>query len=277
VTDLFDGHNRPAVNTLCIGVAGGTGSGKTTVANEIVRRVGRERIVTINQDRYYHDLAHLDEAQRIHHNFDHPDAIEESLLVETLELLKAGKPAELPVYDFSSHVRTAQIERAEARPVILLEGRHRRRPALHPPSESGYCGTRAGGRERGRAVAGHRATDAPRVRGAVEALGRRHHPRRRIQHRRPRPRDQQDPADASNLELRIVRRAGWPCILTGLARTSHRLSWRGRRGAVPSGVFDLRGAESYLTVRRAPRSEKTPLGMVHRRPQQKAGEKCGLA
>jgi len=122
VTDLFDGHNRPAVNTLCIGVAGGTGSGKTTVANEIVRRVGRERIVTINQDRYYHDLAHLDEAQRIHHNFDHPDAIEESLLVETLELLKAGKPAELPVYDFSSHVRTAQIERAEARPVILLEG-----------------------------------------------------------------------------------------------------------------------------------------------------------
>jgi uridine kinase len=122
VTDPFDGHNRPTVNTLCIGVAGGTGSGKTTVANEIVRRVGRERIVTINQDRYYHDLAHLIEAQRIHHNFDHPDAIEESLLVETLKLLKVGKPAELPVYDFSSHVRTAQIERAEARPVILLEG-----------------------------------------------------------------------------------------------------------------------------------------------------------
>ena len=110
------------MKTLCIGVAGGTGSGKTTVANEILRRVGRERIVTVNQDRYYHDLAHLDDAQRIHHNFDHPDAIEESLLVETLELLKAGKPAELPIYDFSSHVRTAQTERVEARPVILLEG-----------------------------------------------------------------------------------------------------------------------------------------------------------
>jgi uridine kinase len=110
------------VDTLCIGVAGGTGSGKTTVANEILRRVGRERIVTVNQDRYYHDLAHLDEAQRIHHNFDHPDAVEESLLVETLELLKAGKPAELPIYDFSSHVRTSQTERVEARPVILLEG-----------------------------------------------------------------------------------------------------------------------------------------------------------
>ena len=63
----------------------------------------------------------------------------------------------------------------------------------------------------------------------------------------------------------------------GLTRTSHQLSWRGRRGAVPSGVFDLRGAESYLTVRRAPRSEKTPLGAVHRRPQQKAGEKYGLS
>ena len=122
MTGLSDDHTRPTMNTLCIGVAGGTGSGKTTVANEIVRRVGRERIVTINQDRYYHDLSHLEEAQRVNHNFDHPDAIEEALLVEALELLKAGKPAELPVYDFSSHVRTAQIERQEARPVILLEG-----------------------------------------------------------------------------------------------------------------------------------------------------------
>jgi hypothetical protein len=60
------------------------------------------------------------------------------------------------------------------------------------------------------------------------------------------------------------------------ARVSHQLSSRGRRGAVPSGVFDPRGAESYFTVRRAPRGEKTPLGAVHRWPQQKAGEKCGL-
>ena len=70
------------MNTLCIGVAGGTGSGKSTVAREIVRRVGPERIITINQDRYYHDLAHLDDAQRARHNFDHPASIEESLLVE---------------------------------------------------------------------------------------------------------------------------------------------------------------------------------------------------
>jgi len=110
------------VNTLCIGVAGGTGSGKTTVAGEIVRRVGRRRIVTVNQDRYYHDLAPLDEDERIHHNFDHPSAIEESLLVEHVRLLKSGRSAPLPVYDFTRHVRTAATEVAEPQPVILIEG-----------------------------------------------------------------------------------------------------------------------------------------------------------
>jgi uridine kinase len=110
------------VNTLCIGVAGGTGSGKTTVAGEIVRRVGRRRIVTVNQDRYYRDLAPLDEAQRIHHNFDHPSAIEETLLVEHVRLLKSGRSAPLPVYDFTRHVRTAATEVVEPQPVILIEG-----------------------------------------------------------------------------------------------------------------------------------------------------------
>ncbi len=96
--------------------------GKTTVANEIVRRVGRSRIVTVNQDRYYHDLAPLDEHQRIHHNFDHPSAIEEDLLVEHVRLLKAGRPAALPVYDFTRHVRTAATEVVHPQPVILIEG-----------------------------------------------------------------------------------------------------------------------------------------------------------
>ncbi len=110
------------MKTLCIGVAGGTGSGKTTVADEIVRRVGRERIVTVNQDRYYHNLAHLDEPQRIHHNFDHPAAIEEGLLVDHVRSLKAGQQARLPVYDFARHVRCEETEDLEARPVILIEG-----------------------------------------------------------------------------------------------------------------------------------------------------------
>jgi len=113
---------RPSAAAICIGVAGGTGSGKTTVATEILRRVGRQHIVHINQDRYYRNLAHLTEDQRIHHNFDHPSAIEDSLLVEHLLLLRAGRPAELPVYDFTRHLRTTEVERLESRPVILLEG-----------------------------------------------------------------------------------------------------------------------------------------------------------
>lgn len=110
------------MKTLCIGVAGGTGSGKTTVANEIVRRVGQERIVIVSQDRYYHDLAHLDGHQRSHHNFDHPDAIEEELLESHVSLLKVGQAAPLPVYDFARHVRVAATEWVEPQPVILVEG-----------------------------------------------------------------------------------------------------------------------------------------------------------
>ncbi len=110
------------MKTLCIGVAGGTGSGKTTVANEIVRRVGRDRIVIVNQDRYYRDLAHLDSHQRSYHNFDHPDAIEETLLEKHVTLLKAGEAAPLPVYDFARHVRVAATEWVDPQSVILVEG-----------------------------------------------------------------------------------------------------------------------------------------------------------
>jgi uridine kinase len=107
---------------ICIGVAGGTGSGKTTVANEILRRVGRQHIVHLNQDRYYRDLDHLSEEERIHHNFDHPSAIEETLLIEHLQSLKEGRSARVPVYDFTRHLRTEEVEVAAPRPVILLEG-----------------------------------------------------------------------------------------------------------------------------------------------------------
>ena len=108
--------------TVCIGVAGGSGSGKTTVADEIVRRVGAHRITVVNQDRYYRDLSHVGQATRHHFNFDHPEAIEEDLLVEHLRLLRKGRPAPLPVYDFSRHVRTTEVELAQHRPVVLLEG-----------------------------------------------------------------------------------------------------------------------------------------------------------
>lgn len=110
------------MSTLVIGVAGGTGSGKTTVADEIVRRIGSDRIVSVHQDRYYRDLSHIDTHRRGLHNFDHPDAIEEALLVEHLGLLTSGRPAPLPVYDFANHVRTTEVETVEPRPVVLVEG-----------------------------------------------------------------------------------------------------------------------------------------------------------
>lgn len=111
-----------AGSPLVIGVAGGTGSGKTTVAEEIIRRIGPHRLVSVHQDRYYRDLSHLPLEERARHNFDHPDAIEETLMVEHIGLLRSGKSAPLPVYDFAHHVRTEDVEWAEPQPVILVEG-----------------------------------------------------------------------------------------------------------------------------------------------------------
>jgi len=111
-----------AGTTLVIGVAGGTGSGKTTVADEIIRRVGADRLVSVHQDRYYRDLSHLDAEHRAKHNFDHPNAIEEDLMIEHLQLLSTGSAAPLPVYDFARHVRTAEVDWVEPQPVILVEG-----------------------------------------------------------------------------------------------------------------------------------------------------------
>lgn len=111
-----------AGSVLVIGVAGGTGSGKTTVADEIIRRIGAHRLVLVHQDRYYRDLGHLEPDQRARHNFDHPDAIEESLMIEHLGLLRSGSGAPLPVYDFARHLRTREVEWVEPRQVILVEG-----------------------------------------------------------------------------------------------------------------------------------------------------------
>lgn len=107
---------------VIIGVAGGTGSGKTTVANEILRRAGTERITLIQHDAYYRDLGHLPLEQRAMQNFDHPDSLENELLVAHLQALKAGRAVEVPVYDFTTHTRTTRTRRVEPQPVILLEG-----------------------------------------------------------------------------------------------------------------------------------------------------------
>jgi uridine kinase len=107
---------------VVVGVAGGTGSGKTTVAAEILRRAGTDQISLIQHDAYYKDLTDLPMAQRAMQNFDHPDALDNELLVAHLKELKAGRPVEVPVYDFTTHSRTTETQRVEAHRVILLEG-----------------------------------------------------------------------------------------------------------------------------------------------------------
>lgn len=107
---------------VALGVAGGTGSGKTTVARGILQAVGSERIAFLAQDSYYRDIDWQSDAELVHHNFDHPEALDHDLLVHHLRDLKAGRSVEVPVYDFVSHRRTAATHLVEARPVILLEG-----------------------------------------------------------------------------------------------------------------------------------------------------------
>ena len=110
------------MDPVVIGVAGGTGSGKTTVAQEILKRAGTEKISLIQHDAYYKDLSELPLAQRAMQNFDHPDALDNRLLIEHLQKLKAGKAVEVPVYDFTTHTRTRKTRRIEPHRVVLLEG-----------------------------------------------------------------------------------------------------------------------------------------------------------
>ena len=107
---------------LVIGIAGGTGSGKTTVANVIIDRVGANHIALLPHDAYYKDLAQLEPAQRALINFDHPDSLETSLLIEQIKCLKNHQAIELPIYDFKTHTRTQSTTHIEPQPVILVEG-----------------------------------------------------------------------------------------------------------------------------------------------------------
>lgn len=107
---------------MIIGVAGGTASGKTTVSNRIFEAVGPDHLAYLEHDAYYRDLSHLPMEQRQAFNFDHPDSLENELLIAHLEQLSAGQPVEVPVYDFAAYVRTDQLRRVEPRPVILVEG-----------------------------------------------------------------------------------------------------------------------------------------------------------
>ncbi len=111
-------HNTP----LVIGIAGGSGSGKTTVAQEILNRVGADRIAYLQHDSYYKDLSGLPPTLRQEINFDHPHSLETELLITHLEALRDHQSVEVPIYNFATHSRTDQTFTVSPRGVILVEG-----------------------------------------------------------------------------------------------------------------------------------------------------------
>lgn len=107
---------------MIIGICGGTGSGKTTVANRILKTVSADEVAFLQQDLYYRNLDQIRPDLRQKINFDHPDAIDNELLVEHLRALKAGRAVEIPIYDFKTHTRRPETTRMEPRPIIIIEG-----------------------------------------------------------------------------------------------------------------------------------------------------------
>jgi len=107
---------------VVIGIAGGSGSGKTTVLQHIIREFGADPIAVLDHDAYYQDLSHLSPEERTQFNFDHPDALETDLMREHLDALIEGEAVEKPVYDFTTHTRRGETETVEPRPVIIIEG-----------------------------------------------------------------------------------------------------------------------------------------------------------
>jgi uridine kinase len=110
------------MSALMVGIAGGTGSGKTTVAKTIASALPGAGVAMLELDAYYRDRPDLSPDARAQVNYDHPDAIEIDLLVEQLDVLRAGHPIDVPIYDFKSHRRLAETRRVEPAPVVIVEG-----------------------------------------------------------------------------------------------------------------------------------------------------------
>ncbi|MEW6323168.1 MAG: uridine kinase [Acidobacteriota bacterium] len=108
--------------SFVIGVAGGSGSGKTTVVRRIVESLGPDQVTVLDHDRYYRDRNDLRFEERAALNYDHPDALETDLLVRHVHQLKAGHAIEAPLYDFTRHARLSTTETVPARRAIIVEG-----------------------------------------------------------------------------------------------------------------------------------------------------------
>ena len=107
---------------LVIGVAGGSGSGKTTISSAIVDQIGRDHVALVEHDAYYREYGSLPLEERAQINFDHPDSLETELLIEHLRALMAGRSIEKPVYDFTTHERLSQTVTVDPKPTIVVDG-----------------------------------------------------------------------------------------------------------------------------------------------------------
>jgi len=107
---------------IIVGVAGGTGSGKTTIVREMLKGIDPDNVLLIQHDSYYRDRSHLPSEERANVNYDHPDALETSLLIQHLKQLLAGAVADIPIYDFVTHTRKLECQQAKPCKVIVVEG-----------------------------------------------------------------------------------------------------------------------------------------------------------
>lgn len=107
---------------LIIGIAGGSGSGKTTVVRKIVNALPKESVAVISQDSYYYDNGHLSQEEKLKINFDHPNSIEWSLLVDHIHQLQQGKSVEMPIYSYVTCARAKETQTVKPKQVIIVEG-----------------------------------------------------------------------------------------------------------------------------------------------------------
>lgn len=107
---------------MLIGISGASGSGKTLVAKTLQDALQSEHVLILQEDSYYKDLSHLPFEQRVHFNFDHPDAFDHQLLISHLKDLLQQRPIELPLYDFTQHIRRKETRTVKPHPIIILEG-----------------------------------------------------------------------------------------------------------------------------------------------------------
>jgi uridine kinase len=115
-------NDNDSSNPLVIGVAGGSGSGKTTVVRKIIESVGKDSINLVQHDAYYRDLSHMSPEERAKQNFDHPASLQTELMVRHVQALKKGFAVDIPKYDFSNHIRKVETDTLIPRKVVLLDG-----------------------------------------------------------------------------------------------------------------------------------------------------------